>query len=98
RERVRDPSQRMQSLLRYFSHVDKELKRTGMTRKILWEAYKKEFPDGYAYTQFCDYYVSWKGRVNPTMHLDHKVGDKLFVDFAGEKLSYVDKETGEEIA
>lgn len=98
RERERDPSQRMQSLLRCFPHVDKELKRTGMTRKILWEAYKTEFPDGYAYTQFCDYYVSWKGRVNPTMHLDHKVGDKLFVDFAGEKLSYVDRDTGEEVA
>jgi hypothetical protein len=32
------------------------------------------------------------------MHMDHKAGDKLYVDFAGEKLSYTDKDTGEVIA
>ena len=62
---------------------------------MLWEAYFKEFPDGYQYSQFCFYYNQWKARVNPTMHMDHKVGDKLYVDFAGEKMSYTDKETGE---
>src|SRR5471030_3067394 len=62
---------------------------------MLWEAYYKEFPDGYLYSQFCFYYNQWKARVNPTMHMDHKVGDKLYVDFAGEKMSYTDKETGE---
>lgn len=29
------------------------------------------------------------------MHQDHKAGDKLYVDFAGVKLSLMDKETGE---
>jgi transposase len=66
-----------------------------MNRRILWEAYRKEFPDGFQYTQFCFYYNQWKARVNPTMHLDHKAGDKLYVDFAGEKLSITDKESGE---
>ena len=89
------PSARMQSMLRCFPHVDKELKRTGMNRQLLWEAYIKEFPNGYQYSQFCHYYNQWKVRVNPTMHIDHKAGDKLYVDFAGEKLSYTDKETGE---
>ena len=27
--------------------------------------------------------------------LDHKSGEKLFVDFAGKKLSYIDPSTGE---
>jgi len=85
----------MVSLQRCFPQVDKELKRTGMNRRILWEAYRKEFPDGFQYTQFCFYYNQWKARVNPTMHLDHKAGDKLYVDFAGEKLSITDKESGE---
>jgi transposase len=66
-----------------------------MNRRILWEAYRKEFPDGFQYTQFCFYYNQWKARVNPTMHLDHKAGDKLYVDFAGEKLTITDKESGE---
>ena len=90
----RPPDKRMVSLQRCFPEVDKELKRTGMNRRILWEAYRKEFPDGFQYTQFCFYYNQWKARVNPTMHLDHKAGDKLYVDFAGEKLCITDKETG----
>jgi transposase len=91
----RPPDKRMLALQRCFPQVDKELKRTGMNRRILWEAYRKEFPDGFQYTQFCFYYNQWKARVNPTMHLDHKAGDKLYVDFAGEKLSITDKESGE---
>src|SRR5476649_19350 len=89
------PNARMQSMLRCFPHVDKELKRTGVNRQMLWEAYYKEFPDGYQYSQFCFYYNQWKARVNPTMHMDHKAGDKLYVDFAGEKMGITDKDTGE---
>lgn len=88
-------SDRMQSMLRCFPHVDKELKRTGMNRHMLWLEYIKEFPDGYQYSQFCFYFAQWRARVNPVMHIDHKAGDKLYVDFAGERLSITDKETGE---
>jgi transposase len=97
KSRERPPDKRLQALQRCFPHVDKELKRTGMSRLSLWEEYIKEFPNGFKYTQFCFYYNQWKARVNPTMHLDHKAGDKLYVDFAGEKLSLTDKETGEVI-
>lgn len=95
--RERRPDSRLQALQRCFPNMDKELKRTGVTRLMLWEAYLREFPKGFQYTQFCFYYNQWKSRVNPVMHLDHKAGDKLFVDFAGQKLSFVDPETGEEI-
>jgi transposase len=93
RERV--PNSRLLSLQRCFPCIDRELKRTGVTRMMLWESYVKEFPDGFQYTQFCFYYNQWKNRVNPVMHLDHKAGDKLFVDFAGQKLTIVEKATGE---
>ncbi|PWS33301.1 IS21 family transposase [Pedobacter paludis] len=86
---------RMDELLRCFPLMEKALKRTGVTRQHLWREYKREFPSGYHYTQFCAYFKHWQQRLNPTMHRIHKVGDKLFVDFAGKKLSYVDKETGE---
>lgn len=29
------------------------------------------------------------------MHLEHKAGDKLYIDFAGQKLSIIDQDTGE---
>lgn len=94
-EKNKSISLRMQALQRCFPKIEKELKRTGVTRLLLWEDYMKEFPDGYKYTQFCRYFNDWKAKVNPTMHRTHKVGDKLFVDFAGEKLCYTDKQTGE---
>jgi transposase len=46
----------MQSMQRCFPQVDKELKRTGVNRYMLWESYRKEFPDGYQYSQFRFYY------------------------------------------
>ena len=28
------------------------------------------------------------------MHMEHKAGDKLFVDYAGKKFSFIDRSTG----
>lgn len=52
-------------------------------------------PDGYCLSQFKHYYTEWKGQMNPTMHMEHKAGDKLFVDFAGNKLKIIDRHSGE---
>ncbi|MGJ1333322.1 IS21 family transposase [Sphingobacterium siyangense] len=91
----RQPDSRLQALQKRFPQMDKELKRTGVTRKILWESYLKDHPDGLQYTQFCFYYNQWKARVNPVMHIDHKAGDKMYIDFAGKKLEMVDPQSGE---
>ena len=91
----REPDSRLQTLQKRFPQVDKELKRTGFTRKILWESYLKDCPDGLQYTQFCFYYNQWKVRVNPVMHIDHKAGDKMYIDFAGKKLEIIDPQSGE---
>ncbi|WP_347159846.1 IS21 family transposase [Pontibacter chitinilyticus] len=96
KSRERSPDSRLLALQRCFPHVDKELKRTGVTRRTLWEAYREEFPEGFRYSQFCFHYSQWKARVNPVMHLDHKAGDKLYVDFAGERLWLTDRESGEQ--
>lgn len=97
KEKPRYEMSRQSVLLKAFPRVERELKRTGVTKYLIWQDYIKEFPDGYKYTQFCKHYSDWQIKVNPTMHRVHKVGDKLFVDFAGEKLSYTDKQTGEVI-
>jgi transposase len=82
-------------LFSLFPEIDKQLKRKGMTQQIQWENYKKENPDGLASTQFGYYYAIWKQQVNPVMHLEHKAGDKILVDYAGEKLHIIDRGTGE---
>lgn len=82
----------LQLLLEGYS---KELKRKGVTMKLLWEEYREQYPNGYGKTQFC-YHLSQHLRSrNPSMVLEHKPGEKLFVDFAGKKLSYIDRQTGE---
>lgn len=34
-------------------------------------------------------------RSRPVMHLEHKAGEKIYIDFAGDKRSIVDQESGE---
>ena len=72
-----------------------ELEQKGVTRKLLWEEYKQACPNGYGYTQFCFHLQQQRIAANPSMALDHKPGDKLYIDFAGQKLHYIDRNTGE---
>ena len=41
--------------------------------------------------------IVWLKKVNSSMHQEHKSGDKMYVDYTGDKLSYVDNSTGEVI-
>jgi transposase len=36
--------------------IRKELKKKGVTLKLLWIEYRDKYPNGYGYTQFCEYY------------------------------------------
>jgi transposase len=78
-----------------FEHWSRELTRVGVTRQLLWEEYRNECSDGYGYSQFCHHLQFWKTSHELSMHMEHKAGDKMFVDYAGEKLSIVDRATGE---
>jgi len=88
-------SSKLQALFSLFPMMDKELKRKGVTRLLLWEEYKRKHPDGYGLSQFKNYFAGWKAQVNPSMRMEHKAGDKLYVDFAGDKLNIIDKQSGE---
>ena len=80
----------------FFPYVYKELKRPGVTLQILWEEYLQIEPDGYQYSRFCYHFNLWKKEKEVTMHMEHKSGDKTFVDFTGKKLKVIERETGEE--
>ena len=81
-----------QSRLAYY---ESELKRKHVTRRILWQEYRSEQPQGYGYTQFCYHLSQQLIARKPTMVLSHNPGEKLFVDFAGDKICYIDPQTGE---
>ena len=75
--------------------VHKELKRKSVTLFLLWEEYKQQSPSGYQYSQFCHLYKDWSKSLNPVMRLQHKAGEVLFVDYAGQTVPVTDPFTGE---
>ncbi|MCI0674057.1 MAG: IS21 family transposase, partial [Myxococcaceae bacterium] len=52
-------------------------------------------PAGYRYSQFCEHYRRWLKRQRRSMRQVHRAGEKLFVDYAGQKPHDVDPESGE---
>ncbi len=86
---------KLQQLYEFFPDVEKELRRRGMTLSIQFDKYHNKHPEGYGCTQFYHYYRLWSSKVKPSMPIQHKSGDKMYVDYAGTKLSYVDQDTGE---
>ena len=76
-------------------YIHSELKRKGVTIYLLWKEYIIDNPDGYRYSQFAYHYGEWKKTLNPVMRFNHKMGEKVFVDFSGLKPSVKNPLTGE---
>jgi transposase len=77
--------------------IHQELKRPGVTLHLLWEEYREVHADGYGYSQFCEIYRRWAGKLKPSMRQHHRAGEKTFIDFSGKRPHLVDRRTGEEI-
>jgi transposase len=76
--------------------VNRELKRKHVTLQILWDEYIETHPDGYRYSRFCELYRGWEARLPVTMRQTHLGGDRMFVDYAGDRVPVViDRLTGE---
>lgn len=86
---------RFETLKDNLDYYTKELKRDGVTRKLLWEEHRLSHPTGYSLSQFSFHLSQHLLSKKPSLVLKHVPGEKLFVDFAGKKLSYVDRSTGE---
>jgi transposase len=88
---------RYEQLKDRLEYYTRELKKKGVTQTLLWQEYRQQNPKGYSRSQFC-YHLSQHIRaMHPSMVLTHQPGEKLFIDFAGRKLSYVDPGSGEVI-
>lgn len=92
-----DDDKRLRDIQSRFEYFEAELGKTGVKKKLLWEEYLKDNPDGYRYTRFCHFLSEREKKKGAVMRLVHLPGEQLQVDFAGDKLSYIDTETGEVI-
>jgi len=72
-----------------------ELKRPGCTYQQLWYQYRAAYPNGYGYTQFKHHLQAYEKKKEVSFVFQHKYGDKLFIDFTGQKLQVVDRHSGE---
>ena len=88
-------NERLRILFDYFPVMAIQMRRRGMTVAKQFQVFKALHSETYGETSFYLYYNKWCKKVNPTMHMEHKVGDKMYVDYAGATLPYVDMDTGE---
>ena len=77
-----------------FAYLAKEMTKKGVTLQLLYEEYKEGNPDGYERSRFYALYKEWAKKVDPVMRFTHKAGEKLFIDFSGDKAHYQDPATG----
>src|SRR5690348_1262269 len=66
--------------------VCQEVRKKGVTLRLLWREYRDTQPAGLGYTQFCDRYRAYIKAHSPVMRQIHKAGEKTFVDYAGMTL------------
>jgi transposase len=78
-----------------WNEIHQERKKKGVTLQLLWEEYKAANPTGYQYSHFCELYSNWRGRLKLSMRQVHTAGEKLFVDYSGQKVPIHDPSTGE---
>ena len=76
--------------------VHRELKsRKGVTRRLLWLEWREAHPEGWGYSQFCWHYEQWLGAQDVVMRLSYAGGERMFVDFSGDRARWFDPDTGE---
>lgn len=91
-------NERYKALLECFDKVNQARKHPGFTFQYHHQEYSQLHKNPYSYTQFMEHYNRKHPKAKGSMKLDHQPGHEVFIDFAGKKMSYVDKQTGEQIA
>ena len=87
--------ERFETFKELIPYFEKELGRKHVTRLTLWKEYISIHPPGYRYTQFCFHLKQLLVARKPVAVMEHQAGEKLYVDFAGDTMDYVDRKTGE---
>jgi transposase len=88
------PDPRKEDFELRLSYFRAELKRTGVTRQLLWEEYKQAYAGGYEYSQFCELLAMYHKAADASMHFSYQPAQIMMIDFAGDTLHYVDKDSG----
>ena len=82
-------------------YIHQEMARSGVTLSLLWSEYcencRMEGSVPLMYTQFCYHYQEYAAKNKATLHIHHKPGDRMEVDWAGDTTFFQDNITGKPI-
>lgn len=78
-------------------YIHQQLKHKGVTLMLLWQEYKEKFPKGFEYSRYCEIYRNFRKELDVCMRLNHKAGEKCFVDYTGLKVPIIINQTTGEI-
>lgn len=95
KERIEVVNKRLSDLEPLLPSLAAMLKKRGVTKYMVHENYLLQYPDGYKSSSFLEKLNDFMQVGKSSLKMTHKAGDKLFVDFTGQKLHLVDKYTGE---
>lgn len=93
--KVKDISPESENKGMDFSYIHSELAKAGVTLRLQWEEYKRDYQKGHQYSQYCFHYQQWRKTLKVYMRQNHIAGERLFVDYSGKKPSIVNRFTGE---
>ena len=65
-----------------------------LTLQLLWQEYREQQPEGYGYSRYCGLYRTWLKRQDVVLRHEHRAGEKLFIDYAGDTIPVHDVATG----
>lgn len=76
--------------------VNRELKRgRHVTLRLLWLEWRRDHPEGWGYSQYCDHYKRWLGKQDLVLRMEYAAGERMFVDFTGDTVPVIDPASGE---
>jgi len=84
-----------------FDYIHSEMAKSGVTLSLLWLEYCEQCRESglipYKHTQFYKLYQDFVHKTKATMHLEHKPGEIMEVDWAGQRVQMVDTDTGKPV-
>lgn len=84
-----------------YDYVHKELMKHGVNLKMLWKEYVAQCRNGhklyYQYSAFCGNYSNYVKKNKLIMHIQHKPGDKMMVDWDGKTMKVHDRALGKDV-
>jgi transposase len=94
-EKAEEKDEKYEHFKAFVKQHEKDRRKPGYTIYNLYKIYGESTDQGYGRSQFYDRYGKLIKQEKGSVRIEHKYGEKLFIDFAGDPLYITDRQTGE---